>query len=229
MTFGTYFGFKLLDLANTSSTLHFKHCWQVDKKQKKLNVDKKQNPKFQYLFQYLLSHIHQHAINLLYGISTHFCGSSLNSLITWGIQQSSPSVWATDRTSPGSPPAQGWTAAGGLWRSAPAHWLDRWRRSTAGSSWMPPSSQHRSPQRWGCTGPFSLFSRNGTSCLPLHSWRSGGRDVIRWAGCLEELQTNGVPSSIVVNGFHYSTDIKVVVTCQETQQSTSKRQRGRNS
>lgn len=47
MTFGTYFGFKLLDLANTSSTLHFKHCWQVvkKKKKKKQKVDKKQSPK----------------------------------------------------------------------------------------------------------------------------------------------------------------------------------------
>lgn len=76
-----------------------------------------------------------------------------------------------------SPPAQGWTAAGGLWWSAPARWPDRWRRSTAGSFWMPPSSQRRSPQRWGCTGPFSLSSRNGTSCLPLHSW-SGGKYVL---------------------------------------------------
>ena len=78
-----------------------------------------------------------------------------------------------------SPPAQGWTAAGGLWRSAPGRWLDRWRRSTAGSSWTPPSSQHRSPRRWGCTGPFSLSSGNGMSCLPLHNWRSGVRDMIR--------------------------------------------------
>lgn len=69
-----------------------------------------------------------------------------------------------------SPPAQGWTAVDGLWRSAPAHWLDRWWHSTAGSSWTPQSSQLRSRQRWGCTGPSAPSSGNGTSCLPLHSW-----------------------------------------------------------
>lgn len=137
--------------------------------------------------QYACSHIHQQTINLLYGISAHFC-----KLITRHFNKKSLlPVWLTVWTPRGSPPAQGWTAVGGLWRSAPAHWLDRWQRSTAGSSWMPPSSQHRSHQIWGCTGPFSLFSRNGRSCLPPHSWRSGGRGVIRSAGCSEELATNG--------------------------------------
>lgn len=121
------------------------------------------------------------------GLVPIFASSSLGTL----IKKSLLPAWLTAWTPHGSPPAQGWTAVGGLWRSAPAHWLDRWQRSTAGSSWMPPSSQHRSHQIWGCTGPFALFSGNGRSCLPPHSWRSGGRGVIRSAGCSGELATNG--------------------------------------
>lgn len=108
------------------------------------------------------------------GLVPIFARSSLSTLI-----KNLPPVWLTVWAPHGSPPARGWTAAGGLWRSAPAHWLDRWQRSTAGSSWMPRSSQHRSHQIWGCTGPFSLFSRNGRSCLPPHSWRKEGE---AWSG-----------------------------------------------
>lgn len=140
--------------------------------------------------QYPRSHIQQHGISLLFGMSTHFCSPSLMGIISSAVQQIQyvEKFTVVNRQDFSqinevprhfSPPAQGWTAAGGLWWSAPARWLDRWLHSTAGSSWRPPSSQRRSPQRWGCTGPFSLSSGNGTSCQPPHSWMFR-RVTVKW-------------------------------------------------
>lgn len=63
------------------------------------------------------------------------------------------------------PPGRDWIVTGGPSRFQPADWLDRSRRSTAGSSWWPPFCQPRSPQRSEYTDPSSPCAGSGTNCL----------------------------------------------------------------
>lgn len=67
------------------------------------------------------------------------------------------------------PPGRDWIVTAGPWPFRPADWRDRSQRSTAGSSWWPPSCQRRSPRRWECTDPFSRCAGSGTNC---RQWRS---------------------------------------------------------
>lgn len=63
------------------------------------------------------------------------------------------------------PPGRDWIVTGGPSRFRPADWLDRSRRSTAGSSWWPLFCQPRSPQRSEYTDPSSPCAGSDMNCL----------------------------------------------------------------